>query len=160
MFEINSMCYHYIEKPDIQVTFDIAEPDCRSRKGHLLTIKDNATQEELKRQLANVGDVHTILIGLKRDGGVWKWVTGENLLYNNWKEGEICSNCDCAKLKLREGGVWESVPCQTADWFTAYVCQYAPVDGSNAAYNVHPVQWSVLSLLSTLTAAVVLTLRH
>ncbi|XP_045161627.2 collectin-12-like isoform X2 [Mercenaria mercenaria] len=152
LFIINSMCYHFIATPDVQVTFDSAQPDCVSRGGHLVTIKDNETQAELTSVLQQKAESHTILIGLRRQGELWKWVTGEPLAYNNWKDASTCRSCDCAKLKLRETGVWEGFSCQATDWFTAYVCEYEPTSSS--------AKRPFLSVLSTITAVMIVMLCH
>lgn len=161
--KIDSTCYHYIETPDDQVTFASAEPDCVSRGGHLVTIKDNKTQVELVRVLQTDFQVssHTVLIGLRRQGSEWTWVTGEKMSFENWESSIVCQDCACAKIKLMSGGAWEKINCQSSDWFTAYVCEYSPTSsGSRHNHSGHPLTKTFLSILPTFVAVAVVILCH
>ena len=78
-FTIGDSAYQLIQNPSSQTTRDFARSDCQSRNGDLLTIKDEATQNKLLEILDNISDSHTILLGLKKEAGQWKWVDGKSM---------------------------------------------------------------------------------
>lgn len=152
VFTIGSICYEVIEDPATQVMFASAQQDCESRGGNLVTIKDNQTESKLLVNLRQMSDSHTVLLGLRKSGEQWKWVTGENLDYSSWAPDTPCADCECAKLNLATDGRWQKFQCQTSDWFTIYVCEYDPSRssaGSNPAYGV--VSLLVAGLFTALT---------
>lgn len=53
-----------------------------------------------------------------------KTLSGESLTYSNWEKDSVCADCECAKMKLELGGVWEKTSCAVSDWYTVYVCEY------------------------------------
>lgn len=122
-FTIDYLCYRYIEKPEDQITFSTAKDDCIRRGGQLVTIKNNETQTALAANLQNVSESHTVLLGLQRTGDTWQWITGETVTYTNWETETTCTECNCAKLKMRSRGKWEKFNCQTVDWYTVYICE-------------------------------------
>lgn len=127
-FSIDSICYHYIEPRDSrQVFFAVAESDCKSRGGHLLTIKDNNTQQELLKQdrLGKVSQSHTIVIGLRKSGSGWQWTSGLKATFFNWNT-KSHSTGECTRMVLQNGGTWEKYDCSTTEWYLAYVCEYDP----------------------------------
>lgn len=65
----------------IQVSFTVAAEDCQQRDGRLFTVKDNITQAELVENLEYVSDSHMILIGLRKLGNEWRWITGIVIIF-------------------------------------------------------------------------------
>ncbi|XP_052760314.1 lymphocyte antigen 75-like [Mya arenaria] len=127
-FEHNGHCYHVVELTETQVVYDQAQGDCTSRGGHLLTIPDNKTQTFVAENLQDRSESHTILLGLKKEGATWKWVTGVEATFFNW-EPSVKVEGNCATLRLDRMNYWEKYTCTPTDWYTTYVCEYPPASG-------------------------------
>ncbi len=57
--------------------------------GHLVTILSAKENKALTSALSAHGLAnYDIWIGLKKENGTWRWVTGETLAYSNWEGGE------------------------------------------------------------------------
>jgi hypothetical protein len=83
-------------------------------KTHLVTIT-TPQEDALVHKL--VGDNQRAWIGLGANTGVWAWVTGEPLQYQNWDLLEPNGSGPCADTVA---GFWRDWDCGVAE---AYVCE-------------------------------------
>ncbi|KAL4220831.1 Ricin-type beta-trefoil [Mactra antiquata] len=141
-FENPDICYEYVETTDETVTYSDAMSNCNSRNGALLSIPNNETQVAMVHKLTHLSDSHTVLLGLRRENNVWKWPSGEATTFTNWQVGtEQCRDCNCAKMLLQENGQWERIDCNSAEWYTVFVCEYG---NAGSSINKHDVKQQVI----------------
>lgn len=83
--ETNSNNYAVI---DTYMTWHEAKSYCESQDGHLVTITSDVEQSRVHSLIQ--GRIDGVWIGLtdERIEGTWEWVTGEELNYTNWANGE------------------------------------------------------------------------
>ena len=76
---------HLYEVYEYHMTWEDAQAFCESRGGHLVTITSTVEQSAVESILSQGRNV-IYFIGLSdaTQEGNWRWVTGENLTYNNW----------------------------------------------------------------------------
>ncbi len=103
--------------------FTDAEADCVAQGGHLASIHDQATQDEV------VNGAYSVLggewwIGLQDlvSEGSFEWTDGTPLDFQLWNDGEPnnAGEEDCAHLASWAGGLWNDIPCDVPAY---YVCQ-------------------------------------
>ncbi len=106
-----------------QRNFAEAEADCVLQGGHLASIHDQATQDEI------VMGAYSLLggewwIGLQDlvTEGSFEWTDSTPLDFETWSPGEPnnAGEEDCAHLASWAGGLWNDIPCDVPAF---YVCQ-------------------------------------
>ncbi|TGY97777.1 hypothetical protein E5329_02675 [Petralouisia muris] len=116
--------YYYVyEDAD---SWEDAKAKCESRGGHLATITSEGEDDIVYQCLEDSG-YDDGYFGLYRDDSgtesVWKWVTGEKVVYTNWKPGE--PNADYGGTEAF-GGYWGGE--QWNDFRTSelsvYICEW------------------------------------
>jgi hypothetical protein len=83
---------------DTYMTWHEAKSYCESQDGHLVTITSEAEQSLVHSLIQ--GRIDGVWIGLsdERIEGTWEWVTGEELRYTNWVNGEPPIGVDYAMM--------------------------------------------------------------
>lgn len=76
--------HFYLYSPE-KIKWDTAKAKCQSKGGHLVTIGSVAENVFVKKL---VKDVSAVWIGLHKPIDAWKWVSQENVEYQNWGYGE------------------------------------------------------------------------
>ena len=73
-------------------TWTEAKEWCEDNGGHLATIQDEDEWETVKSLLKTHGGV-PVWLGAEGTSGTWKWVTGEEITFDQWSKGEPnCAN--------------------------------------------------------------------
>lgn len=152
VFTLGSSCYHFIEKPSQPVTFDNAQHDCARRNGHLATISNNVTQQQLVEKVKDY-DTHTILIGLRKQGSSWYWVTGDKVTFTAWQEGYERLQGDCVHMLQFEKGQWQPTNCNGEDWYPGYLCEHNDANVVAAS----SVSFAIASCLVTVLTSLALS---
>lgn len=104
--------------------FAAAEFDCVAQGGHLVSIHDQATQDEVRNTAYGLMPGNW-WIGLSDVAleGTFVWTDGTPLDHTSWAGGEP-NNAggieNCAHLWDAAGGEWNDIPCNTA---MSYVCR-------------------------------------
>ena len=80
---------YYVYDLDSVTTWEEAEEYCESLGGHLATITSTEEDDFLFDYVSNLG-YGSVLFGLSdaNQEGLWVWVTGEEVAYENWASGE------------------------------------------------------------------------
>ncbi|XP_076451856.1 uncharacterized protein LOC143287621 [Babylonia areolata] len=125
-------CYQFVL--DHTREFDDAENECRHRGGHLVIIRDLATQRFLYNTLKNDLHYNDILwIGLtdQESEGHWVWVDGTAPTFTYWasdQPGDMGSLQDCGVMDVSEGGTWHDYRCSDAWIFSnqhkRFICEF------------------------------------
>ncbi len=86
--EFNGHSYYVFLDPDMQ-TWGEAETYCESLGGHLATITSKE-ENDFVWQFMRDSKFYDAYFGLsdKNEEGKWEWVTGEQVEFTNWHEGE------------------------------------------------------------------------
>ena len=113
---LGSKCFYVSEdKADYQKAFDacraLGEPE-RASLAHI----SNQAEDDLVFELMKKGDVEPkeqTWVGLKKDGGIFKWQRSKPVNYENWLRSQPNENGDCvAKARLLENkGKWIRESC-------------------------------------------------
>ena len=64
-------------------TWEEAKVWCENQGGHLVCIQDESEWNAVKKQLEDYGGI-SVWLGAKNNSGIWNWVTGESMSYNEW----------------------------------------------------------------------------
>ncbi len=93
----NSHLYLYV---GMEKTWHGASTYCQSRSGHLVTT-ESASENDF---VYNLSEGNTWLGASDEiQEGTWVWVTGEQLTYTNWAQGEPNNCTDCTGIHFEEG---------------------------------------------------------
>ncbi|GLD53240.1 asialoglycoprotein receptor 1-like isoform X2 [Lates japonicus] len=100
-----SRCYAYNDaEPSDQKTWEEAREDCRGKISDLVVVVD--ANEKKYIDVTNWGIIG-YWIGLRVEGGRWKWFDGTNLTDSSWIDSPVDGHCAVSDQK--EG--WKSVNC-------------------------------------------------
>lgn len=104
--------------------FAAAEFDCVAQGGHLVSIHDQATQDEVRDTAFGLAPGNW-WIGLSDTAleGTFVWTDNTPLDYTSWTGGEpnnAGGNENCGHLWDGAGGAWNDIPCAVA---MSYVCR-------------------------------------
>ncbi len=81
-----------VVRPASPVNWSTAAAQAVARGGRLATITGQAEADFVYRRLVSIPSVwdgtQGPWLGLQRTGGVWKWITGETVAFNQWAPGE------------------------------------------------------------------------
>ncbi len=97
---------HYYKFYDVGMTWYEAKEYCESLGGHLVTI----TSEEENNLIQSFAQQNKcgIIIGFtdELEEGKWKWVTGEDVVYTNWRSGEPNNEWNEDYADIYISGTW------------------------------------------------------
>lgn len=79
---------HYYYVFDISKNWTEAKDYCESIGGHLVTITTSDEQKFLTNKMLKVGFKNCYWLGGYKENNDFKWITGEDFTYSNWKSGE------------------------------------------------------------------------
>ena len=129
-------------------TWEEAEKFCENLGGHLVVI-NSQEENDVVWSLVNADGGKSYFIGLSdaENEGVWKWVNGDPLDYQNWNYNEpnaFNEFEDYAEFSFRvEGGVWNdsNFEIHYDDAVLGFVCEWdEPVQGTSSIKYVNPNQ--------------------
>nr|KAG5696180.1 hypothetical protein BaRGS_021665 [Batillaria attramentaria] len=118
-----------------------AERECEARHGHLVTIRDAATNQFLYNTMVN--ELHfkgVVFIGLSDSHSEddWRWVDGSRPTYTNWASGQPGFGSmfeDCAAIDTAKGDQWHDYSCEDVLFLSKdhfFICDYRQ---NHSAYN-------------------------
>lgn len=93
-------------------TWSDAEADCESAQAHLATSTNKRENVVLTTVGAGQKDVWLGGTDMAMEG-IWVWVTGESMGFQNWRSGEPNGGTaeNCMVLEPNNGGTWDDLPC-------------------------------------------------
>ncbi len=123
---------HYYKLFTYKKNWIDAKKHCEELNGHLVTI----TSEEEQNFVFYLLNDDAASIGLYdiEEEGNFKWITGEDIVYTKWREGEPNNKGDdenCAQLGT--DGYWNDMHTEKFKWH--YLCEWEPVEEVNI-YNI------------------------
>jgi hypothetical protein len=118
---LSGVCYIYFEPP---VEWSAARDACLAINAHLVV---STTQAENDAFTPLAGQLDVWLGGNDINAeGQWLWISGESMLYTNWRTGEP-NNAgmdqlgeDCMILEGDNGGLWDDRGCANT---YGYICE-------------------------------------
>ncbi|XP_052285999.1 hepatic lectin-like [Dreissena polymorpha] len=129
--EYGSSCYEFVLSHF--ESWYKADADCKSRRGHLVSLNSFPEQTFILNTMQILGyhDDHGVWIGLTdHDGeGNWHWADNTKPVFTNWAPGQpgmLSSNEDCAMLEFKDG-TWHDYPCEGFFFFSqkhGWICEY------------------------------------
>uniref|UniRef100_A0A3P9Q1X9 C-type lectin domain-containing protein n=1 Tax=Poecilia reticulata TaxID=8081 RepID=A0A3P9Q1X9_POERE len=115
-----SSCYAYNDaKLPQQTNWEGAREDCKTKNSDLTVVSDKAEKvmEEQFQWIKNV-NINGYWIGLRAEGGKWKWINGSDLTDQAWIQQQNATDGQCVtSLQTRE---WTSVSCTERN---AWICE-------------------------------------
>ncbi len=119
-FMVDSQSYegHHYKLFKESVTWQTAKQVCEKMGGHLVTITSKG-ENDFVHGLVNHSGV-SAWIGLVKSGSSWKWVTGEQLSYSNWKD-TAPNTVDNVRMSYLNGKWRNDQPDRTSFY---YVCEW------------------------------------
>ncbi|XP_006818100.2 C-type lectin mosGCTL-1-like [Saccoglossus kowalevskii] len=113
--------YKVIQK---QRTWYQARDDCESRNAHLAVIRSHQDNSDVKDLLSQ--DIGNVWIGVNDlyNEGTYKYVTGRDATYTNWRDGEPSDGSgreNCVEMSYEYDFKWNDCPCTLT---RNYVCEY------------------------------------
>ncbi|XP_037309984.2 asialoglycoprotein receptor 1-like isoform X4 [Pungitius pungitius] len=109
-WEKNQMsCYVFInsEDPPEPKTWEEARENCRGRGADLVVVHNEDEKKILNDYSARYPVPNGYWIGLKVEGGTWKWINGTDLTDTSWIEPPTEGHCAVSLMNRR----WASVRC-------------------------------------------------
>ena len=81
--------YYYIYDIDDVTTWEEAKQYCEAQGGYMATITSKEEDDFLFSYITDLGYT-SVLFGLSdiEEPDIWTWVTGEDVIYENWASGE------------------------------------------------------------------------
>jgi Ca2+-binding RTX toxin-like protein len=105
-------------------TWTEAEAQAVSLGGHLVTINDQAEQNWIRTTFPNNPN---LWIGYtdQETEGIWKWISGENSTYTNWRSGEPTNSPNYhpelgenyASIMISYSGLWNDIPNSVLEYY-------------------------------------------
>ncbi|XP_050923313.1 asialoglycoprotein receptor 1 isoform X5 [Lates calcarifer] len=103
-----SRCYAYNNaEPSKQRTWEEARENCKGKISDLVTVADEKEKKYVSDKSVPSEGLTEYWIGLRAEGGKWKWIDGTNLTDSLWKQTPVDGHCAVSDQK--EG--WKSVSC-------------------------------------------------
>jgi len=111
---VRQHCYRVYDKYYRKAMWASAKVICQAQGGHLAVIPDLLTQNDIRDRFGM--DADDFWVGASQRGwiGDWRWVTGQPMLFTNWKPGQPGGrNDDCLSLKRSASGLasWVAADC-------------------------------------------------
>nr|KAG5696177.1 hypothetical protein BaRGS_021662 [Batillaria attramentaria] len=126
-----SSCYQFVVNHERE--WPTAERECEARHGHLVIIRDAATNQFIYNELVqefHVRDVVFIGLSDAESEGHWKWVDGSDPAYTNWASGQPGIGGtfeDCAAMDTSKGSTWHDYSCEDILFVhkrQKFICEY------------------------------------
>ncbi|NWU97742.1 MRC1 protein, partial [Upupa epops] len=127
-------------------TFSVAKKTCERSSGYLTTIGDRYEQAYLT-SLVGLSSEKYFWIGLSdtEEQGMFKWVTGEGVLYTNWNAAMPGNEAGCVALRTgNAAGLWDVVNCEVK---AKFLCRKLaekitlPVTPETISDSICPLGW-------------------
>lgn len=119
IYEFNGHSYVLFSQ---RMTWHAAKQFCEDCSGHLVTI---TSQDETDFLISVFGaNLEGCLIGLtdEETEGVWKWVTGEEYNYSNWRSGEPNNQGNEDYVLINAVGTWNDGHLERENW--KFICEW------------------------------------
>ena len=100
---------------------------CEQLGGHLVTITSAEKQAFIQNFISEAGEWFLLGATYDEQENTWKWVTGEELNYNNWNAEELREYVNnpgefiCASINS-ESGEWYTIP--KNDGYYPFICEW------------------------------------
>ena len=94
---------------------------CSDQKSYLVSIETEEEWKFINREIQKRGTSNASAwhIGLEKKGGVWTWLSGEQLNISKWRDSEPGSNDQRAEIS-KNGGLFDSISTLSEN---AYICE-------------------------------------
>ncbi|XP_035991308.1 C-type lectin domain family 10 member A isoform X2 [Fundulus heteroclitus] len=113
-----SSCYAYNDaKPSDQRNWEGAREDCRTKNSDLTVVFDQTEKDYVNTQSPVINGIQGYWIGLRAEGGKWRWIDGSELTNQTWIQQQPVDGQCVTSLQGRE---WRSVSC---DEKNAWICE-------------------------------------
>ncbi|XP_077950458.1 C-type lectin domain family 10 member A-like isoform X1 [Gasterosteus aculeatus] len=98
---------HNSEAPPDPKTWEEARENCRGRGGDLVVVHDEEEKNVIDGNVTTLAVPNGYWMGLRVEGGTWKWINGTDLMNASWIEPPAEGHC---AVSLGNKG-WTSVKC-------------------------------------------------
>ncbi|MFM1824194.1 MAG: hypothetical protein RI967_2460 [Planctomycetota bacterium] len=125
-----------VVRPASSVNWSTAAAQAVARGGRLATITSQAEADFVYGRLVSIPSVWSGTqgpwLGLQRTGGVWKWITGETVEFNQWAPGEPNGSGDRGRYWNPSGvsPTWDDQPGSSGA--LSYLVEYPDAADCNA----------------------------
>ena len=94
---------------------------CSEQKGYLVSIETEEEWQFINREIQKRGtwSASAWHIGLEKIGGVWTWLSGEQLNISKWRDSEPGGDDKWAEI-TKNGGLFNSISKHSEN---AYICE-------------------------------------
>ena len=94
---------------------------CSNQKGYLVSIETEEEWQFINREIQKRGTSNASAwhIGLEKKGGVWTWLSGEQLNISKWRDSEQGGDDKRAEI-TKNGGLFNSISTFSRN---AYICE-------------------------------------
>ena len=94
---------------------------CSDQKGYLVSIETEEEWKFINREIQKRGTSNASAwhIGLEKKGGVWTWLSGEQLNISKWRDSEPGGNDKSAEIS-KNGGLFNGISPRSRN---AYICE-------------------------------------
>ena len=94
---------------------------CSDQKGYLVSIETEEEWQFINREIQKRGTSNASAwhIGLEKKGGVWTWLSGEQLNISKWRDSELGGDDKRAEI-TKNGGLYNSISSISRN---AYICE-------------------------------------
>ena len=94
---------------------------CSNQKGYLVSIETEEEWQFINREIQKRGTSNASAwhIGLEKKGGVWTWLSGEQLNISKWRDSELGGDDKRAEI-TKNGGLFNSISTRSEN---AYICE-------------------------------------
>ncbi|XP_035991309.1 C-type lectin domain family 10 member A-like isoform X1 [Fundulus heteroclitus] len=114
-----SSCYAYNDaKESDQRNWEGAREDCSTKNSDLTVVFDQIEKDYVKTQSPVIEGIQGYWIGLKAEGGKWKWIDGSELTNQAWIQQQPAVDGQC--VTSLQGREWRSESC---DEKNAWICE-------------------------------------
>ncbi|KAM4567983.1 C-type lectin domain family 10 member A-like isoform 1-T1 [Fundulus diaphanus] len=113
-----SSCYVVVNaEPQNQKTWKEAGEDCRGKISDLTVVGDEEEKKFVKDNSWTGNNIKGYWIGLRAEGGKWRWIDGSDLTNQAWIQQQPVDGQCVTSLQGRE---WRSVSCEEKN---AWICE-------------------------------------
>ncbi|KAM4568612.1 C-type lectin domain family 10 member A-like isoform 2-T2 [Fundulus diaphanus] len=113
-----SSCYANNDaEPSDRRNWEEAREDCRTKNSDLPVVFDQTEKDYVNTQSPAIKGIQGYWIGLRAEGGKWRWIDGSDLTNQDWIQQQPDDGQCVTSLQGRE---WRSVSC---DEKNAWICE-------------------------------------
>ncbi|XP_035991301.1 C-type lectin domain family 17, member A-like isoform X3 [Fundulus heteroclitus] len=114
-----SSCYAYNDAPPSdQRNWEGARENCSTKNSDLAVVFDQTEKDYVNTQSPVIKGIQGYWIGLRAEGGKWRWIDGSDLTNQAWIQQQPAVDGQC--VTSLQGREWESVSC---DENNAWICE-------------------------------------